>query len=1098
MEVARWGWAALFGLMGILVAGGDATERLEGFVSAVLSLHGLDCATFIDGLQEQVLGWDKAHRLLAPLSKKYVVNCVTGREAVHLAAIGEPRKCLYVLFYNEHQDLRPSGIEAPSFRSNDVWLVLHDSLESEEKLISQLGELPIFLDSNLYAARQDQLEGDAEASLHEAIGASRVTAPLSFQVGTWDGQKLTFLMEKNKYERRKDLAGVHFKVCSIESDPFVLYIDNEKQTMTGVFGETWMLLQQVLNFTFEDRRLMEANPALNIGSLDAEGEEYDGLFGMLQRAEIDVVVSELTITKTRSQYMDFPTPIHDYEPRMYTAKKQEKNAWMSYWRPFSLGLWLASLAGIVVLALTLWFVQANEGEDGNLQSWTFSTDLLVVWSASCMQGIPREPKHPAARFTVWLSFMLGLLLVNSYSAVVTSFLAVDVDALPFSHWEEIRFFGSSWKLGIMKESSDFDLFYHAYVSNEAPMAEIYEKLILGKEKDLYGTLEDAVRRTDENPNYAFVGPSESVSVSAGKCKLSTIPGVVASERLTFALTRNSLYTNIFSHLKNWRQLRERFNLKSDDLLEALDETDGKVFRFGEVETIKAISEPEKRFDEIFDILFAKNPNVYYDVLLNALKALDRQDILDFLESADDAPQSQTSPTGREEQQHPIGSSSDREDGVQLLAEPQSSSASVESATVSDETDARGYSIRKVISKLGGKKQDEDSSDPSRDHLWKPKIPDKLDCYKMKGSGGKDRGWAIIFCYEEFDQYLQLPPRKGVQKDVNNLTRVFKDRGFSVKTYKNLKYQSIKEELYEISQSPELEEHECLIVCFLSHGEEGGLLYAKNNTFMEEELWRPFYGDECKALVDKPKLFFIQACRGERIDDGVKKKLNSDCLSGDEHDGPAQNKEYHLPTHANILIAHATYEVSQSPELEEHECLIVCFLSHGEEGGLLYAKNKTFMEEELWRPFYGDECKALVDKPKLFFIQACRGERIDDGVKKKLNSDCLSGDEHDGPAQNKEYHLPTHANILIAHATYEGHVAFRNRHVGSYFIYTLCKVFEKHSETLDVLRMLTMVAGIMADDFKTRSSEISWKEKKQMPIIQSTLTKIAYLKPKSKS
>ncbi|CAG0895044.1 unnamed protein product [Darwinula stevensoni] len=476
-----------------------------------------------------------------------------------------------VLFYNENQDLRPSDIEAPSFRSNDVWLVLHDSPESEEKLISQLGELPIFLDSNLYAARRDRLEGEAGASLHEAYRKG-LDIPLVYQrVGTWDGQKLTFLMEKNKYERRKDLAGVHFKVCSIESDPFVVYIDNENQIMTGVFGETWMLLQQVLNFTFHDRRLMEANPALNIGSLDAEGEEYNGLFGMLQRAEIDVIVSELTITKTRSQYMDFPTPIHDYEypiplhphphpiipamtsdpvprPRMYTAKKQEKNAWKSYWRPFPLGLWLASLAGVVALALALWFVRANEAEDGNLQGRTFSTDLLVVWSASCMQGIPREPKHPAARFTVWLSFVLGLLLVNSYSAVVTSFLAVEVDALPFSHWEEIRFFGSSWKLGIMKESSDFDLFYHAYMSKEAPMAEIYEKLILGKEKDLYGTLEEAVRRTDENPNYAFVGPSESVSVSAEKCKLSAIPGVVASERLTVALTKNSLYTKIFSHL----------------------------------------------------------------------------------------------------------------------------------------------------------------------------------------------------------------------------------------------------------------------------------------------------------------------------------------------------------------------------------------------------------------------------------------------------------------------------------------------------------------------------------------------------------------------
>ena len=72
---------------------------------------------------------------------------------------------------------------------------------------------------------------------------------------------------------------------------------------------------------------------------------------------------------------------------MFTAKKKEKNAWMSYWKPFSLGLWLANLAGIVVLTLTLWFIRAKEGEDRDLQSLTISTNLLLVWSATCMQGM---------------------------------------------------------------------------------------------------------------------------------------------------------------------------------------------------------------------------------------------------------------------------------------------------------------------------------------------------------------------------------------------------------------------------------------------------------------------------------------------------------------------------------------------------------------------------------------------------------------------------------------------------------------------------------------------------------------------------------------
>ena len=82
----------------------------------------------------------------------------------------------------------------------------------------------------------------------------------------------------------------------------------------------------------------------------------------------------------------------------------------------------------------------------------------------------------------------------------------------------------------------------------------------------------------------------------------------------------------------------------------------------------------------------------------------------------------------------------------------------------------------------------------RSNVWKPNIPDKLDRYPMKEVGAKVRGWALIFYHEHFDVNLELPPRYGVENDVENLSRVFEERGLLIKTYKDLKYAHIKQEL----------------------------------------------------------------------------------------------------------------------------------------------------------------------------------------------------------------------------------------------------------------------------------------------------------------
>ncbi|CAG0878829.1 unnamed protein product [Darwinula stevensoni] len=283
-------------------------------------------------------------------------------------------------------------------------------------------------------------------------------------------------------------------------------------------------------------------------------------------------------------------------------------------------------------------------------------------------------------------------------------------------------------------------------------------------------------------------------------------------------------------------------------------------------------------------------------------------------------------------------------------------------------------LRRRTTRKPPKKVPDVADDQSEEGVvWQCAVPGEMAQYDSKKPEERGiRGWAIIFYYSDFTN--GLPPREGVEHDLVNLRRVFKERGFLVKEY-------------PVAHAQDLERHDSLVICFLSHGLESRL-YATDADFDESELWREFCGDRCPALNGKPKLFFIQACRGHRLDHGVMGKMSS-----------------------------VMHSLADSLDSSGH---------HGRRVG--------------------------------------------------------------------EHHLPTHADILVAHSTFEGHVSWNNAQLGSYFVYTLCKVMEQHSANLDILKVLTMVAGIIARDFKSTHNQPERHAKKQMPTIRSTLTKDLYLLP----
>lgn len=181
---------------------------------------------------------------------------------------------------------------------------------------------------------------------------------------------------------------------------------------------------------------------------------------------------------------------------------------------------------------------------------------------------------------------------------------------------------------------------------------------------------------------------------------------------------------------------------------------------------------------------------------------------------------------------------------------------------------------------------------------------------------------------------------------------------------------------------------------------------------------------------------------------------------------------------------------------DNDCLVIIVLTHGESSNYIYAKDRKYEVDQLWEPFVGDKCKTLIGKPKLFFIQACRGTKLDDGVQLPASDSFTGLDMFDGIGDPPMFKIPSMADFLVMYATYEDHYAFRNPTTGSWFIQSLCDELEENGKTADLLSMLTGVVGRVAFHYQSnvpRRKEMD--EKKQCPVFVSTLTRALYFTPK---
>lgn len=172
---------------------------------------------------------------------------------------------------------------------------------------------------------------------------------------------------------------------------------------------------------------------------------------------------------------------------------------------------------------------------------------------------------------------------------------------------------------------------------------------------------------------------------------------------------------------------------------------------------------------------------------------------------------------------------------------------------------------------------------------------------------------------------------------------------------------------------------------------------------------------------------------------------------------------------NQLIKVAEEDHSQNASF------VCVMLSHGDEG-VIYGTDGEVKIDTLVENIKGNRCRSLVGKPKLFFIQACRGSKLDSGV------------ETDSSTSDK---IPVEADFMYAYSTAPGYYSWRNTSNGSWFIQSLCEALDEFGGELELMQIMTRVNQKVAFNFESAGNIPGFDNKKQMPCIVSMLTKDFY-------
>lgn len=174
------------------------------------------------------------------------------------------------------------------------------------------------------------------------------------------------------------------------------------------------------------------------------------------------------------------------------------------------------------------------------------------------------------------------------------------------------------------------------------------------------------------------------------------------------------------------------------------------------------------------------------------------------------------------------------------------------------------------------------------------------------------------------------------------------------------------------------------------------------------------------------------------------------------------------------------------DFRNYQAFIFIILTHGSEEGVYGVDGGVVrIEQDILSQFGGDNCPSLRDKPKIFIIQACRGDMTDEG--------CLVRAEDSICTRASIYsYIPKFSEYLVLYPSSPGFTATRHENQGTYYIQALVQIFKdfyRHEHLVEMLLRVNYKMALKDANYVKRDGKVSTI--KSMPCMDVRLKRKYY-------
>ncbi|XP_037081492.1 LOW QUALITY PROTEIN: glutamate receptor ionotropic, kainate 2-like [Pollicipes pollicipes] len=337
-------------------------------------------------------------------------------------------------------------------------------------------------------------------------------------------------------------------ITTILKDPYTMLKESSilrkgNDRFEGICVDIIDELSKELNFNYS----FHLNPDDTPGRPNAKTGKWNGMIGELLEGNAHMAITDLTITKSRQEVVDFTMQWLSLGiGLLYTKPVRQPPNLFSFLSPLSLEVWiyiaLAYLGVSVLMFLLARFTPyewdhphpCHLNQDVLENQFNFLNALWFCIGSLVQQGCDFLPKAVSTRMVAGSWWFFTLIMVSSYTANLAAFLTVETLVSPISSAEDLAR-QTEIKYGVQESGATAQFFRGSRISPFDKMWSFMES----QEPSVFEKTRDGINRVSTAAGkYAYFMESSTIEYTIERrCDLTQVGGLLDNKGYGIAVSK---------------------------------------------------------------------------------------------------------------------------------------------------------------------------------------------------------------------------------------------------------------------------------------------------------------------------------------------------------------------------------------------------------------------------------------------------------------------------------------------------------------------------------------------------------------------------------